>query len=354
MRKNLLWVLAVVGAVLAVPAIASAATFPTATETANSSGGVTVQSTGATSFKFAVAKSSSGSGVIYTCNGCAAGPSAVATNGQATYTPPSGYSWVSAVPRKSGTSGNWTGYVQVHAAPTAPVLNVSSGEPVGDPLGQTWNSVFGDEFNGTSIDRGKWALLPGWGDNNVSSDPKNCTESGGNMILALPGDHTGCDVFGSQFYGAGANAHDLAVGDYVEARIWFPGPTSSPTSTIYNWPAFWAIDTKADGTWNAGEIDIAEAENSLTSNYHWNAGDVQVDAPAGNWGNSWHVYGVYRGATQDQVFWDGQLVGTVTTHDNGGPEGIFFTSGDSDHCCGAPAIHGSAASVLVDWVHVWH
>jgi beta-glucanase (GH16 family) len=223
-------------------------------------------------------------------------------------------------------------------------------QPVGDPLGRAWTPVLDDEFNGTSIDTSKWVALDGWGNNNVTSKPKNCTESGGNLVLALPGDGTGCDLYSSKQYGAGANAHDLLVGDYLEARIWFPGPGSSPTSTIYNWPAFWAYD--GSGNWLAGENDIAEAEHNLQYNYH-----AKTDAnlnPPGNWGNSWHVYGIYRSATQTQMFWDGVLVGTDNTSDDGGPEAIMFTSGKSDACCGAPAANGSAGNVLVDWVRDWH
>jgi hypothetical protein len=225
-------------------------------------------------------------------------------------------------------------------------------QPVGDPLGRTWTNVLDDEFNGTSIDTSKWVALNGWGNNNVTSNAKNCSVSGGNLILALPGDGTGCDLYSSQHYGAGANAHDLLVGDYLEARIYFPGPGSSPTSTLYNWPAFWGYD--GSGNWNAGENDIAEALNHMEYNYSASGGGSGTDSPAGNWGNSWHVYGIYRSATQVQVFYDGVKVFTQNTTDNGGPESIMFTSGKTDSCCGAPTAYGSAGNVLVDWVRDWH
>ena len=255
------------------------------------------------------------------------------------------------------TASNAGGSGSASSAPSAVVTTtVSIVQPVGDPLGRSWTEVFDDEFNGTSIDASRWVAVNGWGNNNVTSNAKNCTESGGSLVLALPGDGTGCDLYSSEKDGAGPNAVTLNVGDYVEARIFFPGPGTTPTSTIDNWPAFWAYD--GSGNWNAGENDIAEALGHMEYNYHStstnSSGRAPSLSPAGEWGNSWHVYGIYRAATQVEVFYDGVLIGTVATSDNGGPESIMFTSGKTDACCGAPAVYGPAGNVLVDWVREWN
>jgi hypothetical protein len=149
--------------------------------------------------------------------------------------------------------------------PPPPSTSPPGLQPVGDPLGRLWTPSLDDEFNGSAIDTSKWVALNGWGNNNVTSNAKNCTESGGNLVLALPGDGTGCDLYSSKHYGAGSNAHDLLVGDYLEARVYFPGPGTAPTSTLYNWPAFWAYD--GSGNWLAGENDVAEALNWMEYNY---------------------------------------------------------------------------------------
>jgi hypothetical protein len=246
---------------------------------------------------------------------------------------------------------------QPPSSPTPPVTTTPSPtptpnlQPVGDPLGRAWTPVLDDEFSGTSIDTSKWVALNGWGNNNVTSNAKNCTESGGNLVLALPGDGTGCDLYSSQAYGAGANARALLVGDYLEARIFFPGPGTAPTSTLYNWPAFWAYD--GSGNWLGGENDIAEALNHMEYNYTSSKANGKL-TPTGSWGNSWHVYGIYRAATSVQVFYDGVRIGTITTSDDAGPESIMFTSGRSNTCCGAPTQYGPAGNVLVDWVRDWH
>ena len=249
-------------------------------------------------------------------------------------------------------AGNTVGVTSVASAPTGVVSASTALQPVGDPLGRAWTEIGDDEFNGTSIDTTRWVALNGWGNNNVTSNAKNCTESGGDLILALPGDGTGCDLYSSQTYGAGVNAMSLVDGDYVEARIWFPGPGTAPTTELDNWPAFWAYN--GSGNWNGGENDIAEALGHMEFNYHSTDLTESGLNPPGEWGNSWHVYGFYRAATEDEVFYDGVLVGTLPTNDNGSAEPLMFTSGASNACCGAPSVTGAAGNVLVDWVREWH
>jgi hypothetical protein len=215
-----------------------------------------------------------------------------------------------------------------------------------------WTEVFNDEFNGTSVNTSKWVALNGWKNNNVTSSAKNCTERGGNLVLALPGNGTGCDLYSSRKYGAGASAHALLVGDYLEARIWFPGRGTTPTSTCDNWPAFWAYD--GSGNWLAGENDIAEGFGHMEVNYHSTTANATVASPPGRWCNSWHVYGIYRATKQIQAFYDGVRVATYSTSDNGGPQPIMFTSGASASCCGAPTLTSPAGNVRVDWVREWN
>jgi hypothetical protein len=237
----------------------------------------------------------------------------------------------------------------VKSAATAFVTAQSSSQPVGDPLGRSWTPVFGDEFNGTSIDGSKWTSLNFWYLNNANVSPADCSEGGGNLVLSLPGDGTGCDLATDQ---NGLDSYGLPIGGYLEARVYFPGTSGGMN---YNFPAVWTLGNAPSGGSgeHGGEIDFAEGVNPLQVNYHSDTADTFVAAPAGSWVNSWHVYGVYRGATQDQIFWDGVQVGTVQTADDGSPESIMLTSGETGGCCGGPVQHGPAGNVLIDWVRAW-
>ena len=79
-----------------------------------------------------------------------------------------------------------------------------------------------------------------------------------------------------------------------------------------------------------GEIDIAEGLAKLTCSYHAPTGTVSpacMPTPITAWGDSWHVYGAYRTATDVYVYWDGNLEATVPTTDAEGPQAIRFNIG---------------------------
>ena len=132
------------------------------------------------------------------------------------------------------------------------------------------------------------------------------------------------------------------VGSYSEARVYFPGNGTS----LYNWPAWW---TSGPNWPAAGEHDIAEVlGGKLTVNYHSPSGAHNQGAVTGNWGNAFHVYGVYRKASSADVYWDGVLVKSYPTDDNGAGQSLLLNVG-----AGSPAAYGTASQVKVDYVRVW-
>lgn len=226
---------------------------------------------------------------------------------------------------------------------TAPTTTAppSTGGPVG--VAGNWRRAFTDEFSGTSIDRSRWTTLDGWRMNNVTTRDRNVTVSGGNLILTLSSSSEGAEVDSAPYDGAGANGYLLPVGGYLEARINFPGDGN----VLYNWPAFWA----SGPNWPAaGEHDIAEVLGGrLTVNYHGNI-DHNLGAPPGYWGNAFHTYGLHRKQGSADVYWDGQLVRSYRTDDNGQGEAILINVGQGQ---GSRTVTGTASQVKVDYVRAW-
>jgi hypothetical protein len=219
-------------------------------------------------------------------------------------------------------------------APSTHALTTPSAGPA--PLGVSgnWKLVFDDEFNGTSLDRGVWNTHDGWRDQNAVTDHAgNIAVRDGHLILTLASASSGAEV--------GTNDFSLAVGDFAQARIDFPGQGS----TIYDWPAFWA----SGPDWPAGgENDIAEGFGALTVNYH-SPNVTHLTGPvAGDWAGGFHVYGIYRGRYYSKVYWDGKLVRTYGTDDNGQPETLLLTIGAGNH-----VVTGAAGAMIVDYVRVW-
>lgn len=244
-------------------------------------------------------------------------------------------------PSPTTTSPTTTSPTSATPSPTATTTAPGTAGPVG--VTGVWRRTFTDEFNGTGIDRSRWTTLDGWRMNNVTTRDSNVAVSGGNLILTLSSASEGAEVDSAPYDGAGANGYLVPVGGYVEARINFPGDGSA----LYNWPAFWA----SGPNWPAsGEHDIAEVlGGKLTVNYHGNI-DHNLGAPAGYWGGGFHTYGLHRKAGSADVYWDGKLVKSYTTNDNGQGEAILINVGQGQ---GSRTVTGTASQVKVDYVRAW-
>jgi hypothetical protein len=162
--------------------------------------------------------------------------------------------------------------------------------------------------------------------------------SGGDLILSLASASSGAMVQTPN------NGFSVPVGSYVEARVYFSGNGSE----LYNWPAFWL----SGPNWpNAGEHDIGEVwDGKLTMAYHSPSGAHSEGAPSGYWGDGFHEFGIMRNASSASIYWDGNLVASYATDDNGAGEQIIFNTGAGT---GSPAAYGAASQLKVDYVHVY-
>jgi beta-glucanase (GH16 family) len=255
-----------------------------------------------------------------------------------------------AVP-KTPTTTSTTTTVPTSAMPKTPTTTSTtttvpaSETPKPRGLSGSWNLVFEDEFNGTSLNTSRWIALDDWSINNVQTMAANVSVANGNLVLTLASRKSGAGVSSAPYNGAGANGYLLRVGDYAEARVYFPG---SSADGVYNWPAWWA----SGRNWPAaGEHDIAEGTHSgLTVNYHSPSGQHKKGGVPGVWFNEFHTYGVLRMAGRAEVYWDGVLVKSYTTDDNGRGQALLLNVGKSS---ARPAVTGRASQVKVDYVRAW-
>lgn len=218
---------------------------------------------------------------------------------------------------------------------TTTTTTSATGGPV-QPNGVSgnWNLIFDDEFNGTSLDTSTWSDA-GYTNNNMSggSQASDVSESGGDLILQVGANDSGAQVE--------SISAPVAVGDFAEASVDFAGSGTQ----IDNWPAWWI----SGPNWPAaGENDIAEGLGDLTVNYHSPSGAHNQGTVPGTWAGGFHTYGIYRGANYCDVYWDGKLVKTYPTDDNGQPERLIFTNGP-----GNQIVPGATGEMKVDYVRVW-
>jgi hypothetical protein len=206
---------------------------------------------------------------------------------------------------------------------TTPIPNGPSGN---------WNLVFDDEFNSASLNTTAWSTHDGWtNQNGVTDHASNVSVTNGDLVLDLPSSSSGAAIQ--------SNTFGLSVGEYAEASVEFAGSGTS----IYDWPAWWV----SGPNWPAaGESDIAEGLGTLTVNYHSPSGSHNQGTIPGDWAGVFHTYGIYRGSNYCDVYWDGRLVKTYSTDDNGQPESLIFTIGYGGGTF-------TATQLKVDWVRAW-
>jgi len=156
--------------------------------------------------------------------------------------------------------------------------------PTQPPSG--WRLVWQDEFDGNTIDAGKWGfeVNGGGGGNNelqyYTARPENASVANGVLSIKALKEHY-CSSDGCREY-TSARLRTLNKGDWLygrmEARIKLPGGQGL-------WPAFWMLPSDSVyGGWAAsGEIDILEAVNAGASGGNTVYGTLHY---GGSWPNN--------------------------------------------------------------------
>ena len=187
----------------------------------------------------------------------------------------------------------------------------------------TWALHWTDEFDGTSLDLGKWQ--PNWGGATSSSvtkpvntaelscyDPRQVTESGG--ALHLTAVKRPCLKWQ---YASGlvetARTFQFTYG-YAEARMYLPA--SDVFGACTNWPAFWVNGN--DGA-PIEEIDTMEClGGDVQWHYSWDHYHHEATNLTEAWHNAmphtasgWHTFGVDWEPGSMTFYYDGVSQGSV-------------------------------------------
>jgi beta-glucanase (GH16 family) len=173
---------------------------------------------------------------------------------------------------------------------------------------QTWNLVWSDEFNGSSVDTSNWTFETGgggWGNNELQyyTNGSNATVSGGILTIEARQQSMGGYAYTSTRIKT-QGKRQFTYGRF-EARLAVPMGQGL-------WPAFWMLGANFPTVgWPAsGEIDIMEHINTQSTTYgtlHWDyngyatyGGSTGVNNPA-----AFHTYAIEWNASSIKWFLDG-------------------------------------------------
>ena len=237
------------------------------------------------------------------------------------------------------------------AAAAAPASPSGAPGPPGDPA--SWQLVFDDEFNGSSLDTSEWST--GWFGSTITApvnpeelecyDPAQVVEANGELDLNLIAKPESC---GGQTrpYASGLITTDGKFSytyGYVEVRAWLPG-----AGTISDWPGIWA-----DGqSWPTdGELDVLEGLGGQPCwDFHDPLGAFGGCAAAGSYLGGWHTFGADWEPGSVTYYYDGTVVGTVTSGVTSAPMYLVLDLA-ADNEYGGPL--QVPAMLRVDYVRVW-
>lgn len=230
-------------------------------------------------------------------------------------------------------------------------------QPVGTT--GTFTLKWADEFDGSSLDLTKWR--PNWlgSSDTVTTPPVNSSEltcyapgqvgvGGGIAVLTLTANtDAACKLrsgaraaYRSGLIESNGRFNGYTAGSYLEARVWLPPGSGTPTA----WPAVWS-----DGQhWPTdGEIDVMEVLSGGTTRWHVH------DANGGPGGGptqpgGWHVYAAWRHSSSVAFYWDGIPVGSAPIATQA-PHYVIV-----NHGIGSGSVKPALPSpFMVDYVRIW-
>ncbi|GAB4200127.1 MAG: hypothetical protein OHK0022_20980 [Roseiflexaceae bacterium] len=179
---------------------------------------------------------------------------------------------------------------------------------------QSWNLVWSDEFNGTSVSSSNWTFETGgggWGNNELQyyTNGQNASVANGILTITARKESGGfncwygtCQYTSTRMITKGKREFQYGR---IEARMALPSGQGT-------WPAFWMLGANFSSVgWpKCGEIDVMEhvnTENRTHGTIHWDAnGYANYGGPSGALDvTQYHVYAVEWNSSAIKWFVDG-------------------------------------------------
>ena len=184
------------------------------------------------------------------------------------------------------------------------------------PRAVTYQLIWSDEFNGTSVNTANWTFEtgnPGVNNEKEYYQSSNATVSNGNLVITAKKQSVG----GQPYTSARMNTASHFTVQYgrIEARIKLPMVQGT-------WPAFWMLgsDITSIGWPKCGEIDIMEhvnTTNTILGTMHWDAnGHVQYGSSTTTTPGDYHVYAIEWDNSSIRWFVDNTLYVTGNIANN--------------------------------------
>jgi beta-glucanase (GH16 family) len=199
----------------------------------------------------------------------------------------------------------------------------SASGPTTPRAATSYQLVWSDEFNGTSLNTANWNIEtgnPGVNDEEEYYQASNIAVTGGNLVITAQQQSVG----GQPYTSARINTSGKVSVQYgrIEASIKLPSGQGL-------WPAFWMLGTNIGtvGWPQCGETDIMEHINTTSTIYgtiHWyDNGNTQYGGTTTTTPTDYHLYAVQWDAQGISWFVDNTLYATANITNNINNTGAF-------------------------------
>lgn len=218
---------------------------------------------------------------------------------------------------------------------------------------ELWQLKFDAEFNGHSLNTTDWST--GWLAAGITGpvnpdelecyDPANVTVSHGSLVLSLTRHAESCGGTDRPYASGMINSDgkfEFTYG-FMEARIWLSGQGKR----IINWPAFWADGSNFP---EDGEIDIMEGLSGSACWHFLYAGGNPGGCVPRQFTGGWHTFGADWAPGSITYYYDGRVVGEVTSGVTSAPMFLILNYAASNQYGGPVQV---PAAMRVDYVRVW-